>query len=102
MTHKNTPTLRIRPCTLKEANEFVAKNHRHHKPTAGHKFSISLRDKDNNIVGVAICGRPVSRHLDNGQILKSIACVQMAHLMPVQCCMEPAQESQRTWGMTKL
>ena len=69
MRHKNTPLL-IRPCTLKEANEFVAKNHRHHKPTVGHKFSISLRDKDNNIVGVAICGRPVSRHLDNGQILE--------------------------------
>ena len=59
MTHKNTPTLRIRPCTLKEANEFVAKNHRHHKPTAGHKFSISLRDKDNPTrIRSGIAGEP--------------------------------------------
>jgi hypothetical protein len=33
--------LEIRPITLKDANEFVAKYHRHHKPTVGHKFSIS-------------------------------------------------------------
>lgn len=57
--------MEIRPITLKEANDFVEKNHRHHKATVGHKFSISLYDND-KLVGVAICGRPVSRYLDNG------------------------------------
>ena len=33
--------LHIEPITLKAANEFVTKYHRHHKPTVGHKFSIS-------------------------------------------------------------
>lgn len=61
--------LKIRPITLKEANNFVSKFHRHHKPTAGHKFSIAVYD-DNRLVGVAICGRPVSRHLDNGKTLE--------------------------------
>lgn len=61
--------LRIKPIGLKEANEFVAKYHRHHKPTVGHKFSISCYD-GNRLCGVAICGRPVSRYLDNGAILE--------------------------------
>ena len=57
------------PITLKEANAFVLQNHRHHKPVAGHKFSIAACDGE-KIVGVAIIGRPVSRHLDNGLTLE--------------------------------
>lgn len=63
--------LKITPCTLAYANEYVAKNHRHHKPTVGHKFSIALYDDINTkTVGVAICGRPVSRILDDGRTLE--------------------------------
>jgi hypothetical protein len=57
--------MRICPITLKEANTFVLNNHRHHKPTVGHKWSIGLMDGD-QLVGVAIVGRPVARHSDNG------------------------------------
>ena len=57
--------MRIRPISLKEANAFVQLNHRHHKPTVGHKWSISLVE-DSVIVGIAIVGRPVSRGSDNG------------------------------------
>lgn len=39
--------------------------HRHHKPTVGCKFSIGVYD-NGTLVGVAICGRPVSRYLDDG------------------------------------
>lgn len=53
--------LEIVPMTLREANAFVEQNHRHHGPVAGHKFSIGLSDGE-RIVGVAIIGRPVSRH----------------------------------------
>lgn len=62
--------LTIRPIGLKEANEFVTKHHRHHKATIGHKFSISIVDDDKKVHGVAICGRPVSRHLDDGLTLE--------------------------------
>ena len=55
----------ISPITLKQANTFVADNHRHHKPTQGHKWSIGLVDGD-ELVGVAIVGRPVARHSDDG------------------------------------
>ena len=58
---------RIKPLTLKEANAFVNKYHRHHNGTVGCKFAIGLYEAD-KLIGVAICGRPVSRMLDNGEI----------------------------------
>lgn len=57
------------PVTLRDANQFVKKFHRHHKPTVGHKFSIGVAEHG-ELVGVAICGRPVSRKLDNGTTLE--------------------------------
>lgn len=57
--------MKIRPIGIKEANDFVNKFHRHHNGTVGHKFSIGLFI-GNEMVGCAICGRPVSRYLDNG------------------------------------
>lgn len=62
-------SLDICPMTLKEANAFVEQHHRHHKPVVGHKFSIGCTDGE-KIVGVAIVGRPVSRHLDDGWTLR--------------------------------
>lgn len=38
--------MRVIPISLKQANEFVEKYHRHHNPVVGHKFSIgALGDK---------------------------------------------------------
>ena len=62
--------MHIAPVTLKDANEFVFTYHRHHKPCTGQKFSISVRDDYGMIHGVAICGRPVSRYLDDGYTLE--------------------------------
>lgn len=61
--------LEVCPMTLKEANAFVEQHHRHHKPVVGHKFSIGCTD-GKEIVGVAIVGRPVARHLDDGWTLE--------------------------------
>ena len=61
--------LELVPITLKEANAFVEQHHRHHRPVTGLKFSIAASDGE-KIVGVAIVGRPVSRHLDNGLTLE--------------------------------
>jgi hypothetical protein len=57
--------MHIHPITLKQANQFVIDNHRHHKPVIGHKWSIGLMDNA-EIVGVAIVGRPVARGADDG------------------------------------
>src|SRR5438552_19025937 len=56
--------LEIVPITQKEANAFVKKHHRHHKPVVGSGFPVACA-KDGKIVGVAIIGRPVARFLDN-------------------------------------
>lgn len=55
----------IRPINLKTANEYVKNHHRHHNGTVGCKFTIGLYEAE-KLIGVAICGRPVSRYLDNG------------------------------------
>lgn len=59
----------LTPINLKTANAFVQQHHRHHKPTRGHKFSIGVSD-NGALVGVAICGRPVARRLDDGYTLE--------------------------------
>tara|TARA_B100000700_G_scaffold110520_2_gene124511 strand:+ start:648 stop:1133 length:486 start_codon:yes stop_codon:yes gene_type:complete len=52
--------LRIVPVDLKSARAFVAAHHRHNEPPIGHKFSVGVA-KGDQLVGVAIVGRPVSR-----------------------------------------
>jgi len=61
--------LEIVPLSLAEANAFVSRFHRHHGPTAGHKFSLGVAS-GGEIVGVAIVGRPVARHFDDGWTLE--------------------------------
>ena len=61
--------LELSPITLTEANEFVLQLHRNHAPVIGHKFSIAVWDGE-KVRGVAIIGRPISRHLDNGWTLE--------------------------------
>ena len=54
---------------LQEANDFVALYHRHHRPVAGHRFSIGCTDS-NVLVGVAIVGRPVARLTDQKRVVE--------------------------------
>ena len=61
--------LSIKPIHLKQANSFVKKYHRHNLPTVGGKFAISCYNND-EICGVAICGRPTARNADNGETLE--------------------------------
>ena len=55
--------LRCIPLTLKDANKFVNQYHRHNKDCRGHRFSIGAIYK-NELVGVAIIGRPIARKID--------------------------------------
>ena len=66
-------TLSIIPVGLSEAQEFVRSFHRHNKPPIGHVFSIGVSD-GTELVGVAICGRPVARMLDDGRTLEVTRC----------------------------
>lgn len=48
-----------------EAAAFVSEHHRHHTPPVGHLFSVGAWRGD-QLVGVVIVGRPVSRVRDDG------------------------------------
>ena len=65
--------LKIVPTSLAEANQFVEGRHRHHKSMQGHKFSIACVSGE-DVVGIAIVGRPVSRHNDDGWTLEVTRC----------------------------
>lgn len=57
------------PLSFADASEFVREHHRHHTPTAGHKFSIGAHS-NGELVGVVIVGRPVARRRDDGMTLE--------------------------------
>lgn len=61
--------LRTIPLTLREANAYVFRHHRHHKPTTGHRFSIGVLGSS-GLCGVAIIGHPVARMLDQRRIVE--------------------------------
>jgi hypothetical protein len=63
----------IVPCKLREAREFVANFHRHNKPPQGGLFAVGASDGE-KLCGVAIVGRPVSRHMEDGRTVEVTRC----------------------------
>lgn len=57
--------LEIVPVFQDEAFKFIEMNHRHHRKPVGSIFQIGLSDGQ-NIVGVAVVGRPTARMLQDG------------------------------------
>ncbi len=62
--------MKIVPLHLRQANELVAKWHRHHKPIKVAKFGIGAVDDNGELVGAAICMRPATQALDDGKTLE--------------------------------
>ena len=58
------------PVELKEAQAFVKRLHRHHKPPTGHRFSLGCMDERGVLRGVAVCGRPVARLVNQRNVLE--------------------------------
>lgn len=65
-------TLHLVPVTLAQANEHVAAWHRHNAPVPGAKFCVGAADGEGVLHAVAIAGRPVARHFDDGQTLEVV------------------------------
>ena len=67
MPGRSSQTLRLVPCTLKDAREFVRRHHRHHNAPQGGLFAVACAaEESETLSGVAIIGRPVARMLDDG------------------------------------
>lgn len=62
--------MKIKPISLKLAQQFIAEHHRHNKPPVGHKFSVGLFADEDRLIGVAVAGRPIARMLDDGATLE--------------------------------
>lgn len=65
--------MRAVPIELKDANAYVNKYHRHHKPVKRDKFRVACQE-DGEIVGIIQVGRPLSRYLCDGETLEVIRC----------------------------
>ncbi len=57
--------LQIQPITLREAQAFIGRHHRHNVAPQGYKFGMAVNNGD-FVVGVATVGRPIARHNDDG------------------------------------
>lgn len=64
------PRLEIVPLRRVEAVSFIEQHHRHHPPPAGDVFRIGAADEEGKVRGVAMIGRPVARHYDDGWTLE--------------------------------
>ena len=62
----------IVPCSIRDASAYVDLHHRHHKSPQGAKFAVAVADDEGTLRGVAMVGRPVSRHLQDGWTLEVI------------------------------
>lgn len=58
-------SLQLQPITQREADAFILRHHRHHRPARGWKLGIAVNDGE-RVVGVIVIGRPVARMLDDG------------------------------------
>ena len=62
--------LHLVPVRSRDAKEFVRLWHRHHPPPVGQIFCVGAADESGTLRAVAVVGRPVARHLDDGATLE--------------------------------
>ncbi|WP_319254003.1 MULTISPECIES: XF1762 family protein [Streptomyces] len=62
--------LHLVPVRSRAVKDFVRAWHRHHPPPAGQIFAAGAADETGTLHAVAIVGRPVARHLDDGTTLE--------------------------------
>ena len=95
--------IQVVPIKLSEAIIFVDNFHRHNKGPQGGLFSLGASD-GKQLVGVAIVGRPVSRHLDDGQTVEVTRCCVVDNA-PKGCCSflyAKAWQASKALGWKKL
>ena len=85
----------IIPLKLREANDFIIEHHRHNKKSQGHRFSLGALYK-NNLIGVAVVGRPVARKLDD-QFVAEVLRVCIKDPAPKNACSYLYGRCWRVW-----
>lgn len=93
--------IRITPCDIAEANAFVRQHHRHHGSLPGAKFAIGAAVGE-EMVGVVMVGRPVSRRLDNGSTLEVTRLATNGTKNACSMLYAAAWRASRAMGYTRL
>jgi hypothetical protein len=95
-------SISITPVTLKEAHTFTAEHHRHHKPSVGGLFAVACSD-GGAVVGVAVIGRPVARHSQDGWTAEvTRLCVKEGHPNAASKLLGAAWRAARALGWRRL
>lgn len=59
--------MRVRPISLNAARQWIAQQHRHlRRPVTGWLFGVEILSDTGERIGVAMCGRPAARMLQDG------------------------------------
>jgi hypothetical protein len=64
--------------SLRKAQEFVRRHHRHHPPPRVHSFSLGLF-LDNVLIAVLIAAPPIARALDDGRTIEVSCLCTLGH-----------------------
>ena len=83
------------PLTLRFANLFITQHHRHNKRVVGCKFSIGA-EYNNELVGVAVVGRPITMTLDDMFTVEVLRCCVLDNA-PKNTCSFLYGRSWRIW-----
>ena len=95
------PRLRIVPIEFDEATAFVRRVHRTHKPPRGYKFALAVSSGD-EICGVVIVGRPVSRMLQDGFTLEVLRLATDGTKNACSCLYASAWRAARAMGYDRV
>lgn len=93
--------MKVAPITFRAANAFVKEHHRHHRPVQGMKFAVSVKDGE-KLIGVAIVGRPVARHFDDGLTVEVNRCCTTGERNACSMLYRAAWRTAKEMGYTRL
>ena len=94
--------LKIIPCTITKAKEFINEHHRHHKAPQGALFAVGLSDEFNKLVGVSIIGRPVARKSNDGFTAEITRLCTLGHKNACSMLYGASQRASRNLGYKRL
>lgn len=97
------PSLRmaLQPMTLREACDYVERHHRRSAPPRGMKFALGAA-KGDELLGVAIVGRPVARAIDDGWTLEVLRNCTAGHRNVCSFLYGAAWRATRALGYRRL
>jgi L-amino acid N-acyltransferase YncA len=95
-------SLVIVPCHIAAAKAFVTQHHRHHTAPVGALFAVAVAEGD-DVVGVAMVGRPTGRHSDDGWTAEvTRLCVLVGHMGACSKLYAASWRAARALGWRKL